>query len=447
MKRSNKNQKGITLIALVLTIIILIILAGVGISILTGEDGIIKKAKCAAQNYQSAADEEKNALDNLIYEIAGRPFIDNAGSTSFGTDTSNYDWSASTGTDAKLDLGETVNLRLKKIAALANGKTEEEISGYTVYNSEDTYITSIVWSNTEPTAAQKVNYGQLAMTPDSALGMDADGTTNELIVSDVPIYAWYENGTIYIWSSDTTIDMHPHSERMFQGMKNLQNISGLSHFVTDNVTSVRCMFKDTKISDFTVCNDWNVTNVKGSVKAGQESLPGNNGFYWMCNHTPSNSHPTFSERAGAWNNEGTFIPDVVYPKYTMGQELILLGEKYYVIEDSNSSVTSVKLLTEKPVRTSDFRQYDKADCPRFDDNSNDYATSEIAAIVTNYKTSLERRMSKTIEEARLMTYSEEEGLRTNGYTDVLYGTTKKWDYWIITNSDGGQYQGTVWRKS
>lgn len=39
-----KNQKGITLIALVITIIVLLILAGVSIAMLTGENGLLTKA-------------------------------------------------------------------------------------------------------------------------------------------------------------------------------------------------------------------------------------------------------------------------------------------------------------------------------------------------------------------------------------------------------------------
>ena len=42
-----KNQKGITLIALVITIIVLLILAGVSIAMLTGENGILTKSKSA----------------------------------------------------------------------------------------------------------------------------------------------------------------------------------------------------------------------------------------------------------------------------------------------------------------------------------------------------------------------------------------------------------------
>ena len=40
-----KNQKGITLIALVITIIVLLILAGISIAMLTGDNGILTKAQ------------------------------------------------------------------------------------------------------------------------------------------------------------------------------------------------------------------------------------------------------------------------------------------------------------------------------------------------------------------------------------------------------------------
>ena len=45
IKNITKNTKGITLIALVITIIVLLILAGVSIAMLTGENGIMNNAK------------------------------------------------------------------------------------------------------------------------------------------------------------------------------------------------------------------------------------------------------------------------------------------------------------------------------------------------------------------------------------------------------------------
>ena len=45
-----KNQKGVTLIALVITIIVLLILAGVSISTLMSDDGILTNANKAVEN-------------------------------------------------------------------------------------------------------------------------------------------------------------------------------------------------------------------------------------------------------------------------------------------------------------------------------------------------------------------------------------------------------------
>jgi len=45
-----KNEKGITLIALVITIIVLLILAGVTIAMLTKENGILRKSRCSKRN-------------------------------------------------------------------------------------------------------------------------------------------------------------------------------------------------------------------------------------------------------------------------------------------------------------------------------------------------------------------------------------------------------------
>ena len=53
------NQKGITLIALVITIIVLLILAGVAISMLSGENGILSQAAKAKIQYEVAGLKEE----------------------------------------------------------------------------------------------------------------------------------------------------------------------------------------------------------------------------------------------------------------------------------------------------------------------------------------------------------------------------------------------------
>ena len=57
-----KNNKGITLIALVITIIVLLILAGVSIAMLTGENGILNQADRAGDATRDAEIKEAIAL-------------------------------------------------------------------------------------------------------------------------------------------------------------------------------------------------------------------------------------------------------------------------------------------------------------------------------------------------------------------------------------------------
>ena len=57
--RINKSERGITLIALVVTIIVLLILAGVSISMLTGQNGILNRASEAKTKTEVSGEKEK----------------------------------------------------------------------------------------------------------------------------------------------------------------------------------------------------------------------------------------------------------------------------------------------------------------------------------------------------------------------------------------------------
>ena len=60
-----KETKGITLIALVVTIVILLILAGVSLNLVLGNNGIINKAKEARDKYAEAAKNDEIALNEI----------------------------------------------------------------------------------------------------------------------------------------------------------------------------------------------------------------------------------------------------------------------------------------------------------------------------------------------------------------------------------------------
>ena len=60
-----KEKNGITLIALVITVIVLLILAGVIIAALSGDNGILTRAKEAKEKTEQAQKEEEVTLSNM----------------------------------------------------------------------------------------------------------------------------------------------------------------------------------------------------------------------------------------------------------------------------------------------------------------------------------------------------------------------------------------------
>ena len=76
MKKIKKQMKGITLIALVVTIIVLLILAGVAINLTIGSNGIFTRTGNATEKYEQASINEQkemnqvtDVLDNYIRKV------------------------------------------------------------------------------------------------------------------------------------------------------------------------------------------------------------------------------------------------------------------------------------------------------------------------------------------------------------------------------------------
>ncbi len=70
MVTCHETQKGITLISLVITIILLLILAGVAINFAIGENGIFKLAKDATEKYKNSAEKEEAEIAKANEYIA-----------------------------------------------------------------------------------------------------------------------------------------------------------------------------------------------------------------------------------------------------------------------------------------------------------------------------------------------------------------------------------------
>ena len=69
-KRELASERGITLLALIITVVIMIILAAVTINITLGDGGLIDQAKTVAEATVNSAESEQEQLDSLEQELA-----------------------------------------------------------------------------------------------------------------------------------------------------------------------------------------------------------------------------------------------------------------------------------------------------------------------------------------------------------------------------------------
>ena len=161
----NKN-KGITLVALVITIIILLILAGISISALTNT-GIFQKAKDAKQKSEDAAldqntklDEYENELDKYLPKqnenslakavkvgdyVAYTPDeLDNNALTTLKTNLKNYSGASDNTTNSAIDIEKDLKWRVLdvdettgqvRLISATPTKKSIELNGYNGYNN------------------------------------------------------------------------------------------------------------------------------------------------------------------------------------------------------------------------------------------------------------------------------------------------------------------------
>lgn len=72
-----KGQKGITLVALVITVVVMLILAGVAIAAVVDGDGLFSKTRNAADIYEYESENENQLLQNLMNYVDQQIYIQN----------------------------------------------------------------------------------------------------------------------------------------------------------------------------------------------------------------------------------------------------------------------------------------------------------------------------------------------------------------------------------
>ena len=162
MRKTNlRKSRGITLIALVITIIVLLILAGVAISMLSGENGILRKATEAKTKTEEAQKEEETALLSMELE------------THFQTTNSKYKCSNGLITGIDASISDTVIDPVSDLEnALPDGYTiqkkivydtnTKELKEEKLENKENTNVsTGMIVEKDGRTIATTIVYGDL----------------------------------------------------------------------------------------------------------------------------------------------------------------------------------------------------------------------------------------------------------------------------------------------
>ncbi len=254
MKTKIKQEKGITLIALVITIVVLLILAGVSINAIFSENGIINKAKDAQNKMNQATQNDLiglNELDKLISSLTDKTTEEVVPKI------------------AMFDTGKKVRDKMHNLMP------EGTISKDSKYNC-----------NVSIDAIEKYNG-----VPD--LTKMAESNIVSLGESSFPIYMWaeksgkteirnpvgmkgltaegdndsskkVETGKIYWWSESDSVYLNPDSAQMFAGIPYLTNIDGLKDMKTDYVVNMSNMFYSvgTQLSNIDALSGWNTSKVE-----------------------------------------------------------------------------------------------------------------------------------------------------------------------------------------
>ena len=193
-KKVEKKQGGITLIALVITIIVLLILAGISISTLTGNNGILKQAQ------EAKMQTEKSSLIELIQ-------IDIVEAQT----NTNGDITKKQVKDILDEYFNNVPEELPDSIVDLELIAKDEYGGYKIMGSE--IYSGDLSEKIEPgsTLAEKItsiNYGDyINYNVDLSIDGDQDGDTTD--IDDWRVFYKDENGNVFIIAADYVPTTNP----------------------------------------------------------------------------------------------------------------------------------------------------------------------------------------------------------------------------------------------
>ena len=197
------DKKGITLVALVVTIVVLLILAGVSINLVLGNNGIIAKAKDAETKSAEASQNDLKGMNGLVSEMEGT-LNGNSGKTELETEpylpSDDFHYDTSTSVDTGLVIQD------------ANGNeyvwvvVPKSLYSNTNYNSNNakkpsssTDYANIEYCLQQYTATYRngTSYSDVYYPDDKNVGWFADETAYNNLKNSM-LKSVYENGGFYV---------------------------------------------------------------------------------------------------------------------------------------------------------------------------------------------------------------------------------------------------------
>ena len=232
-EKTKINTKGITLIALVITIIVLLILAGVSIATLTGENGILTRAQDAA--IETRASQVEEIVELWKTEIEMNEAYDN------GNGTVKSEEELLQGLLDEKQVYENEIDRENKIIKIG----DRVISYKTKLQLTDIYVAlyndgTLVFNNKNEFDTSKLAEGwTIENIKGKKYEIVSDPKTGGIDFSKLP--QWFMNETI------TKVDFKnkivpEYTSCWFVYLSNLSAIENISNLDTSNVTNMLCMF-------------------------------------------------------------------------------------------------------------------------------------------------------------------------------------------------------------
>lgn len=293
-----KKERGITLIALVITIIVLLILAGVTMSTLTGDNGLLQKAQTATEQNEEAKELELIKLGVSATQVAGKGTltIDNLHSelqANFNNDKlykgnnflifygkyKNY---------IVMDTGEIItrnkwdtvkgNLSKAKFKELVSSDTPKNIiftniggEGQDISEEQDGSV--IAWREEETLYVSSNEIGYNVSAPSDCRSLFSLGNWGA---------GGWQTGIEKIDCSCLDTSNVTNMMQMFYECRNLSSLN-ISNFDTSKVTNMSYMFEDCKnldtlnLANFDMSNVINITSILLGCRAISLIIPKTNG--------------------------------------------------------------------------------------------------------------------------------------------------------------------------